>query len=578
MKIEWDLGQSGVKIDDSRPPQKAPVSSGGYEDSFNKILKDEITKKEDLKKDLLDKDAQDKQNLDDYNKAEQKEKEAKELLNHNAPVIPVFIPMPVENKMPDENNENTDMNIDGLDAVENQDAPKLSNDDTSFDTQLLNQPIQANGLKTQSTDEIPENIPIVKTETVDETVNIPVQQTNDDSEIIQIAPQMTKTQEEPLSANIPSPVIKTDDAAGENLQPKALNKPVVNTEILNKPVTDKAPQIQQPTDAPKRQTENNIESDGNQDVQPYTQEIVEPNIPLQNPKSTEKVIPLNIDNKQAIKQTDTKDTDNIITDIHTMGEIKPSKSPQVVQVKTDNNTKNQTETPKDQKAESLSGDKVKPEVHNLFESELTVETTVEPSETVTITSKPTIVKHDSQIDELINNIDIDETAPKLKDTPVKPDVIASQPVNLQPNQIIQAINDGVPIHYSEIPSVVQEFIATNLNNPGELLKLNITLRPENLGQVNMNISLTEDKHINLAIETITASAQKILDTYFSDIRQVAAANGFALKDFSIKVNPALSSQNKDNGTDTKFNKKEISDRRSKRRKPSEDFTIDNVGI
>ena len=53
-----------------------------------------------------------------------------------------------------------------------------------------------------------------------------------------------------------------------------------------------------------------------------------------------------------------------------------------------------------------------------------------------------------------------------------------------------------------------------------------------------------------------------------------------IKDFSIKVNPSLSSQSKDSGTETKSGKKEITDRKNKRRKASSDdnFSIDSLGV
>jgi hypothetical protein len=108
------------------------------------------------------------------------------------------------------------------------------------------------------------------------------------------------------------------------------------------------------------------------------------------------------------------------------------------------------------------------------------------------------------------------------------------PALLSSSQIIKLINDGVPMHFSIIPEVIKE-IAVNAAKLNQNITLNINLNPIDLGEINMMIKLTDGKQMTVMFETSSARAQSMVESYFSNIKNIIKDNSFVVHEITANI-------------------------------------------
>jgi hypothetical protein len=100
-------------------------------------------------------------------------------------------------------------------------------------------------------------------------------------------------------------------------------------------------------------------------------------------------------------------------------------------------------------------------------------------------------------------------------------------------QLIAAVNDGVPVHFAQFPNLVQGIVASK---PFVDKTVDVVLQPENLGRIRLEVSLVEGgTAIRVAIATQTAAAQQVFESYGSRMQQIVQSQGYALKEFEVKI-------------------------------------------
>jgi hypothetical protein len=105
------------------------------------------------------------------------------------------------------------------------------------------------------------------------------------------------------------------------------------------------------------------------------------------------------------------------------------------------------------------------------------------------------------------------------------------------SSIIKYINDGVPLHFSEITEVVRN-ISRNITN-NNVVNINITLKPLNLGDINISFSLTENNKMSIVFETSTLAAQKAIESYFNTFKSIVKDNSLTLHELSVSYSPTF---------------------------------------
>lgn len=200
-----------------------------------------------------------------------------------------------------------------------------------------------------------------------------------------------------------------------------------------------------------------------------------------------------------------------------------------------------------------------------------------------------------------DHTEVESAAPTIRPTPAKrselplpqktidrPQPVAEAPapeapmINLNPavnphlsaSQVIQAINEGV--YFADIPRVLQEIIQTAQPQPGVLQSINVTLRPEHLGEITANFVLHENKAVTITLLTQTQTAQKTLQNYINEIHQVMAASNYKVQTLQIAAAaPSQQQQQSHSGRDGQA--RQASDWRrpnNRRRKANDNMTID----
>ncbi|MBC7475660.1 MAG: hypothetical protein H7263_15345, partial [Candidatus Sericytochromatia bacterium] len=156
---------------------------------------------------------------------------------------------------------------------------------------------------------------------------------------------------------------------------------------------------------------------------------------------------------------------------------------------------------------------------------------------------------------------------------------------LSSSQIIKAINNGVAIHFSQITEVVQE-LASNPAKIDKNIVMNITLKPQNLGEISLTCTLTEGNKMSVIFETSTSAAQKVIESYVKNIKDIIKDNSLIVHEVSSSYSSAPSSSkpissrekgSSNNGTNNSSSEstKNYNQRRKRRRDDNDNDSSDS---
>jgi hypothetical protein len=161
-----------------------------------------------------------------------------------------------------------------------------------------------------------------------------------------------------------------------------------------------------------------------------------------------------------------------------------------------------------------------------------------------------------------------------------------QPVVLSASQVIQAVNQNIPIHVSNFPAFVNQVIQTQGSRLNVVQSIDITLQPAHLGQVTAQFQLTRQNQVVVTLYTQSLATAKTLESYVQEIQQIVGKTQFSLSAVNIKqAVPAVKSAGSFSQTSTGQQQGDFSARQSgsrrggqRRRRQGEDLSIDGVSI
>ncbi len=135
-------------------------------------------------------------------------------------------------------------------------------------------------------------------------------------------------------------------------------------------------------------------------------------------------------------------------------------------------------------------------------------------------------------------------------------------------QLIDAVNDGVPLHFAQMPDLVQAIVTTK---PFVERTVDVVLQPENLGRIRLEVSLVDNgTAIRIAITTQSSAAQKVMESFVPRIQQIAQGQGYAVKEAEVKVSdrPIRSDSKGQGGSDSAGSRQN-----RRRRRNNDDGTV-----
>lgn len=124
---------------------------------------------------------------------------------------------------------------------------------------------------------------------------------------------------------------------------------------------------------------------------------------------------------------------------------------------------------------------------------------------------------------------------RAADHAAAPAAVATVPVaNLTASQVIQAINNGVPLQVSDFPAFVNAVIQKL--DPGSRIiqSFEVTLTPDNLGQVTAQFGLTNQNRVVITLYTQSAVTAQTLETYQQEIKQIVDKTQLSLGQLTVK--------------------------------------------
>jgi flagellar hook-length control protein FliK len=157
------------------------------------------------------------------------------------------------------------------------------------------------------------------------------------------------------------------------------------------------------------------------------------------------------------------------------------------------------------------------------------------------------------------------------------DVVTAQPITAL--QVIQALNNDLPLYYTDFVGFVNEVVQTRSFRSGVLQSIEISLQPRDLGKVTAQFMLMENNRVAIALYTQSASAVRSLDSYMNEIQQILAKGHLTLASIQVKqgIPPLRGGQESfssgQNGAG-EFASRYKRGGSSKRRRKDDDLTID----
>jgi hypothetical protein len=158
--------------------------------------------------------------------------------------------------------------------------------------------------------------------------------------------------------------------------------------------------------------------------------------------------------------------------------------------------------------------------------------------------------------------------PEAAARPAEPQPMAAAAA-MSSQQLIDAVNDGVPVHFAQFPNLVEGLVASK---PFVDKTVDVVLQPENLGRIRLQVSLVEGgTAIKIAIATQSVAAQQVFESYGSRMQQIAQSQGYTLKEFDVKISDRpIRSEGRGNGGNDAAGQRQG---RRKRRGRNDDSTV-----
>jgi hypothetical protein len=123
-------------------------------------------------------------------------------------------------------------------------------------------------------------------------------------------------------------------------------------------------------------------------------------------------------------------------------------------------------------------------------------------------------------------------APEAATRPTEPTPIMNT-AGMTSNQLVDAVNDGAPLHFSQFQNLVQGIVA---NKPFVDKTVEVVLNPEGLGRIRLEVSLVDGgTAIKIAIATQSQAALGVFEAYGKNMQQIAQSQGYTLKEFDVKM-------------------------------------------
>lgn len=107
------------------------------------------------------------------------------------------------------------------------------------------------------------------------------------------------------------------------------------------------------------------------------------------------------------------------------------------------------------------------------------------------------------------------------------------PLALTAPQVIAAINDGLPIHFSQLPALMESVLS---QKPIVERTVEVVLEPANLGRIKLELTLADGgQALKLVIHTQTVAAQRVMESFLPKVQQIAQGQGYALREADVRV-------------------------------------------
>ncbi len=159
---------------------------------------------------------------------------------------------------------------------------------------------------------------------------------------------------------------------------------------------------------------------------------------------------------------------------------------------------------------------------------------------------------------------------------------AAPRVNLSASQVIQAINQNIPIHIADFPAFISRVLQVQPPTVTQPQTLQVTLSPDSLGKIMAQFELTAQNTVNITLLSQSGLTVNKLNTYIQEIQQIMGTTQFSAGQVIVRQGIPLAKQSqsfdqqsqseRDNGDDTKQIQRRGGQRR--RRGGDEEISID----
>ncbi len=132
--------------------------------------------------------------------------------------------------------------------------------------------------------------------------------------------------------------------------------------------------------------------------------------------------------------------------------------------------------------------------------------------------------------------------PKERSAPATMSTVTQAPISA--SQVIQAINHNVPVHIADFPAFINQMIQSHPPSARVIQSLQVSLMPDQLGQVTAQFSLTADNKMVITLYTQALATMETLETYLGEIQKIVGKTQLSLGNISVKqaIPPSRQSQ------------------------------------
>ena len=157
-------------------------------------------------------------------------------------------------------------------------------------------------------------------------------------------------------------------------------------------------------------------------------------------------------------------------------------------------------------------------------------------------------------------------------------ITPQQAANVSASQVIQAINNNVPIQLTDFPAYINQVVQRLGMQANAVQSVQVTLAPRQMGNVVVEFQTNAQKQMTITLYAQTMNSAQALEAYKNDIQQIVGKTSFALGNITVKqaIPPARSSQgtsnqNQQNGD---FSSRQRRGGNRRRNRADDDMTID----